>query len=89
MYEDRPMDKVEDLFEEQLFGNNPLGRPIIGKKKDILSVKAKDFINFKKEWYRAPQMSLAIVGAIPNLTKAKEAVKRFYSQIQGGKKKKF
>ncbi len=88
MYEDRPMDKVGDLFEEQLFGNNPLGRPIIGKKEDILSVKAKDFISFKKEWYRAPQMSLAIVGAILDLTKTKEAVKRYYSRIRGGKKEK-
>jgi len=81
MYEDRPMDKVEDFFEAQLLGSNALGRSIIGKKKSLLALKQKDFKNFRKNWYRADRMSLSLVGAIKNASQAKNLVKKYFSSL--------
>jgi len=87
MYEDRPMDKVEDLFEEQLLGDNPLGRSIIGKKKIILNLKSRDFTAFKNRWYQTGRMSLAVVGAVNNLSKTRTEIKRFFGRIASGNAK--
>ncbi|MFH1601491.1 MAG: pitrilysin family protein [Candidatus Shapirobacteria bacterium] len=84
MYQDQPRDLVGDYFEEQLFGKNALGRAIIGKKKDILRVKAQDFLDFKKQWYLGSNMSLAVVGAIPDLKKVRQNIKKLYDVIEKG-----
>jgi len=81
MYEDRPMDKVEDLFEEQLLGQNALGRSIIGRRQAILRLRRKDFLSFKKKWYRAEKMSLAIVGAVGSCSSVVQMVKRFFAAL--------
>ncbi len=38
MYEDEPQDKVHDVFAGALFGEHPLGRPIIGRADVVSSV---------------------------------------------------
>jgi predicted Zn-dependent peptidase len=38
MYEDEPSDKVHDVLGEAIFGDHPLGRPIIGRADVISSV---------------------------------------------------
>jgi predicted Zn-dependent peptidase len=38
MYEDEPSDKVHDVLGEAIFGDHPLGRPIIGRADVIASV---------------------------------------------------
>src|SRR6266566_6486137 len=35
MYEDSPQELVHDLFSEAVFGNQPLGRPVIGTRDVI------------------------------------------------------
>jgi predicted Zn-dependent peptidase len=87
MYEDRPMDKVDDLFEEQLLGNNPLGRPLIGYKEAILKMDREDFVNFKSRWYKAKEMSLAVVGAVGNLAKSQDLVKKYFAETRPGEAK--
>src|SRR3954471_17975009 len=42
MYEDEPSDKVHDVLAEAVFGEHPLGRPIIGTADVIGSVPVKD-----------------------------------------------
>jgi predicted Zn-dependent peptidase len=38
MYEDEPQDRVHDVLAEAVFGDHPLGRPIIGRSDVISSV---------------------------------------------------
>src|SRR5205814_932679 len=38
MYEDEPSDKVHDILSAAIFGDHPLGRPIIGRADVISSV---------------------------------------------------
>ncbi len=80
MYNDHPREKVDDFFEEQIFGNNPLGRATIGKKKSILNLTRKDFLEFKKSFYRASNMSLVVAGKIQEIKKVKQEIKKFFAK---------
>lgn len=81
MYQDLPMDKVEEFFETQLLGKNALGRSTIGNKKSLLSLKQDDFIAFRKNWYQTDRMSLALVGAIKNIAQAKALAGKYFAKL--------
>jgi len=64
MYEDNPMAKIGDLFEEQLFGpNTSLGRHIIGTPDTVRAMKRSQLVNFWEKHYRAENMVIAVAGA--------------------------
>jgi predicted Zn-dependent peptidase len=62
MYEDEPRRSVGDVFEKLLYGNDYLGREIIGSKKTIKSFKRKDFIEYMKKHYTACETVVCIAG---------------------------
>ncbi|KKP85206.1 MAG: Peptidase M16 domain protein [Candidatus Moranbacteria bacterium GW2011_GWF2_35_54] len=64
MYEDMPMRSVDDVFEGLLYGNQKLGRQIIGTKETIGSVKRNDFINYIKRFYISGDTVVCIAGKI-------------------------
>lgn len=64
MYEDLPQKKVYEVFMELLYGNHPLGRTIIGSKKNIKSLKRQDFLDYRKKHYSAPATAVVIAGNI-------------------------
>lgn len=86
MYEDQPADWVDDLFEEQLLGENALGRSTLGKKGVVLELKHQDFVGFKKDWYKTGRMSLAVVGAVEEKKARREIEKYFQFALSGSKK---
>jgi predicted Zn-dependent peptidase len=49
MYEDEPQDKVHDVLAGAMFGNHPLGRPIIGRADVVSSVPVPNIA----EWHDA------------------------------------
>ena len=53
MYEDEPSDKVHDVLSRAVFGDHPLGRPIIGKAEVIGSVPVPDIAAYHDEPLRA------------------------------------
>lgn len=62
MYEDLPMEVVGSKFEEALFGNNDLGREIIGTKESVKGVSRKDLVNYKALHYTAANSVLVLAG---------------------------
>lgn len=62
MYEDMPMRSVEDVFEGLLYGDQKLGREIIGTKKTISTVKRADFIDYVKRFYVATDTVVCVAG---------------------------
>ena len=43
MYEDTPQELVHDLFSEAVFGDHPLGRPVIGTaRRDLVGLARRD-----------------------------------------------
>lgn len=65
MYEDIPMRKIGDLYENLLYGDTKLGRDIAGIKEVIKSVKREDFISYMDRFYGPGNTVVAIAGGIP------------------------
>ena len=64
MYEDEPSDKVHDVLAEAVFGDHPLGRPIIGAAEVIGSVPVPEIAAYHDSRYVAPNMVVAAAGSV-------------------------
>tara|TARA_B100000745_G_scaffold299180_1_gene249408 strand:+ start:3380 stop:4669 length:1290 start_codon:yes stop_codon:yes gene_type:complete len=78
MYEDMPMRSVLDDADITLFGSNhPLGRTILGPKKNILSFTRKQFTKYFNRNYVAKNSALCVAGSFSKKEVLKEAEKLF------------
>ena len=57
MYEDDPQEKVFDTFGEAVFGDDPLGRAIIGRAPVIAGTPAADIARFPRRPVRPRRTS--------------------------------
>lgn len=87
MYEDTPTRNVGDVFENLLYGKNPLGREIIGYKKTISSFKRKDFVNYMNRFYTANDTVIAVAGKFDE-KKTLKKIESYFSKMKKGKKPK-
>jgi predicted Zn-dependent peptidase len=85
MYEDMPMRSVEDVFEGLLYGDQKLGREIIGTKETISGVKRNDFVDYMKRFYLANDTVICVAGKIEE-TKVIKKVEKLFAEIKQGEK---
>src|SRR5881275_150609 len=64
MYEDEPSEKVHDVLADAIFGDHPLGRPIIGRAEVISSVPVPDIAAYHDSRYVGPNMVVAAAGNV-------------------------
>src|ERR1700755_1357456 len=64
MYEDAPQELVHDLFSEAVFGDHPLGRPVIGTAEVISSIRPDPIQRYHDEMYVPGNIVLAAAGNI-------------------------
>ncbi|MGZ4199733.1 MAG: M16 family metallopeptidase, partial [Thermoleophilia bacterium] len=64
MYEDEPSDKVHDVLAEAVFGDHPLGRPIIGTADVIAGVPVPDIAAYHDSRYTGPNVVVAAAGRV-------------------------
>ena len=81
MYEDLPMRKVQDLFLELLYGDQPAGWDVAGKKEIIQKLTRDDFLKYKSEHY-LPQSTIIVVAGQFSESEAVDKVKQAFSQIK-------
>ncbi|MEJ8279105.1 pitrilysin family protein [Pseudonocardia sp. DW16-2] len=62
MRDDDPEDLLGDLFDETLFGDHPLGRPVIGSEESIRAMSRDTLHTFWRGEYTAPRMVVAAAG---------------------------
>ena len=62
MYEDTPHELVHDLMSEAVFGDHPLGRPVIGTADVISSVGRRALTSYHQTMYRAGNVVVAAAG---------------------------
>ena len=62
MYEDTPHELVHDLMSEAIFGDHPLGRPVIGTADVISSVGRRALTSYHQTMYRAGNVVVAAAG---------------------------
>jgi len=64
MREDTPMIHVEDVFEENLFGDQPIGWDTAGTRDSIRDMKRQNFVDYIKRYYTAGNSVVVVAGAI-------------------------
>ncbi len=64
MYEDDPQEKVFDVFGEAVFGDDPLGRAIIGRASVIAETPAEQIMGFHAARYVPANVVIAAAGAV-------------------------
>jgi predicted Zn-dependent peptidase len=62
MYEDMPMRKVQDLFMELLYGDQPAGWDVAGSKEVLMKLTREDFIKYRGVHYCAPATVVVVAG---------------------------
>ena len=85
MYEDMPMRKVEDVFEELLYGDQPAGWSILGPLKNIERLQAKDLEKYRQDKYLPSRTVLTVVGNFDVLEMKNQIEKLFGQKIDGKK----
>jgi predicted Zn-dependent peptidase len=64
MYYDTPRDYIGGVYEQLLWGDQPLGRDIIGRKETIGDATRDTFMGYLDRWYRPSRMVLGVAGRI-------------------------
>jgi predicted Zn-dependent peptidase len=63
MYEDDPQDKVFDVLGEAVYGNHPLGRPVIGRAEVVGAVTEEQLRAFHARRYDPHSIVIAAAGS--------------------------
>jgi predicted Zn-dependent peptidase len=64
MIEDTPPELVHDLFTETVFGDHPLGRPVLGSADVISSVSRRSVGAYHRSRYRPDSIVVAAAGSV-------------------------
>ena len=83
MYEDMPMRNVHHLLASLVFGDTPLGRPILGTKESIADFTREDFVNYRKQFYRGSQCTVVIAGAV-DPANGETLVSKYFAELASG-----
>ena len=62
MYEDTPQELVHDLISEAVFGNHPLGRPVIGTAEVISSISKRAIQSYHRSMYTPANIVVSAAG---------------------------
>jgi len=64
MYEDEPQDRVFDVLGEAVFGEHPLGRPVIGRADVIGATTVAGLAEFHRDHYAPGDIVIAAAGSL-------------------------
>jgi predicted Zn-dependent peptidase len=64
MYFDTPRDYIGGVYESLLYGDQPLGRDIIGRKETVRAATQDTFREYLGHWYRPSRMVVGLGGNI-------------------------
>lgn len=67
MYEDQPMSKASEEFENLMYDGSTMGRMIIGTKETVRATTSLDLRNYMDRWYKGSNILVVVAGKITNL----------------------
>ncbi|MDD3301522.1 MAG: pitrilysin family protein [Patescibacteria group bacterium] len=83
MYDANPMMKIEDVFEQILYGDTPAGWDTIGFKENIKTWTHQDFAKYFKSQYGTNSATLVFAGNLPK--DIKKQAEKFFSALPKNK----
>nr|WP_269091067.1 pitrilysin family protein [Actinopolymorpha cephalotaxi] len=87
MHDDDPSDAVHDLFAEELWGDSPLGRPILGTTESIEALTRRQVHGYYRRRYRPESLVVSVAGNVEHravvrlVTQAFERAGRLNGQV--------
>ncbi|MCM3569052.1 pitrilysin family protein [Neobacillus mesonae] len=82
MYEDTPDDIVHDLLSRAIFGNHPLGYPILGTEETLNTFTGDSLREYIHERYIPDNVVISIAGNVPETFI--HDVEQYFGSYQGG-----
>ena len=64
MYEDAPEDHVFDFYEQALYPDHPLGRPVIGTPESVRSFTRADLVGYIERHYVPDRIVVSVAGNV-------------------------
>ncbi len=64
MYFDTPRDYIGGVYDELLYGDQPLGWDIIGRKETVRGATRDTFMGYLGHWYKPSRMVVGVAGKI-------------------------
>jgi len=78
MYKDNPTMYSEQLFEETLYANHPLGRDVGGQEETVRNTTREKMLKYYHNFYEPQNMILALAGKIDDVMIKK--IKKYFGQ---------
>lgn len=85
MYEDLPARKVDELFTELVYGDQPAGWSVAGRKEVIQRITQKDFLGYRGSHYLPGATTLVVAGGFDEEGMQKK-IEHSFSGMPGGTK---
>ncbi|MGE5690866.1 MAG: M16 family metallopeptidase [Pseudomonadota bacterium] len=82
MYFDTPRDFIGGVYDELLYGDQPLGWDIIGRKETVRAATRETFLDYVDRWYKPERMVVGLGGRIGE--DAIDAVERLLGDVATG-----
>jgi len=64
MYFDTPRDYISGVYDQLLYGDQPLGWDIIGRKETVRAATRDTFLGYVDQWYKPERMVVGVAGKI-------------------------
>jgi predicted Zn-dependent peptidase len=64
MYYDTPRDFIGGVYERLLYGDQPLGWDIIGRKETVRGATRDTFLDYIQRWYQPERMVVGVAGRL-------------------------
>jgi predicted Zn-dependent peptidase len=81
MIEDSPQELIHDLFTEAVFGDHPLGRPVLGSADVIAKVSRRSISAYHRGRYTAGNVVVAAAGSVDH-AKLVESIERMAGKLR-------
>ena len=86
MYNDTPQDFIENRFHQYVW-RHPMGKPIVGTKESVASLKRDALLEFMNDFYTPDNMIISVAGNF-DLDKIIEVANKYTAHIDRKKKEK-
>jgi predicted Zn-dependent peptidase len=82
MYYDTPRDFIGGVYDDLIYGDQPLGWDILGRKETIRDATRQTFLDYVGRWYRPSRMVVGVAGRIDGDVRAE--VERLFGDLEPG-----
>ncbi len=80
MYYDTPRDFIGGVYDDLLYGDQPLGWDILGRRETIRGATRQTFLDYLGRWYKPSRMVIGVAGRIEGDLRAD--VERLFGDLE-------